>query len=102
MLKKSLVAVFLAVAPVAAFAYGTPPAPAHGGPIVETPAEHWMELAIKGEWVSSVPNSCNRSQMLQPAAVSATRARCRCTAAIAPSDTANATLDPGSATSPAA
>lgn len=49
MLKRSLLAVFLAAAPMAAFAHGAPPAPAHGGQVVEDSAEHWVELVIKAD-----------------------------------------------------
>ena len=49
MLKHLTVAGFLAAAPVAAFAHGTPPAPAHGGQVVEDSGENWVELIIKGD-----------------------------------------------------
>ena len=49
MLKRYLLAALLAAAPVAAFAHGTPPAPAHGGQVVEDSAENWVELVIKGD-----------------------------------------------------
>ena len=39
----------LLLAPDAAFAHGTPPAPAHGGQVAEDSAEHWIELVISGE-----------------------------------------------------
>lgn len=39
----------LLLAPSAAFAHGTPPAPAHGGQVAEDSAEHWVELVISGE-----------------------------------------------------
>ena len=38
----------LLLAPTAAFAHGTPPAPAHGGQVVEDSAEHWVELVTSG------------------------------------------------------
>ncbi len=37
------------LAPAAAFAHGTPPAPAHGGQVVEDSAEHWVELVTSGD-----------------------------------------------------
>ncbi len=49
MLKRHLLAAFLAAAPHAAFAHGTPPVPAHGGQVVEDSAENWVELVIKGD-----------------------------------------------------
>ncbi len=39
----------LLLAPGAAFAHGTPPAPAHGGQVAEDSAEHWVELVISGD-----------------------------------------------------
>lgn len=39
----------LLLAPAAAFAHGTPPAPAHGGQVVEDSAEHWVELVTSGD-----------------------------------------------------
>jgi hypothetical protein len=42
-------AVGLLLAPCAAFAHGTPPAPAHGGQVAEDSAEHWVELVISGD-----------------------------------------------------
>ena len=47
MLKPHLLAGLLAIAPIAAFAHGTPPAAAHGGQVVEASAEHWVELVNK-------------------------------------------------------
>ena len=42
----------LLLAPVAVFAHGTPPAPAHGGQVAEDSAEHWVELVISGDIVT--------------------------------------------------
>ena len=39
----------LLLAPVTAFAHGTPPTPAHGGQVAEDSAEHWVELVIGGD-----------------------------------------------------
>jgi hypothetical protein len=39
----------LLLAPGAAFAHGTPPAPTHGGQVAEDSAEHWVELVIGGD-----------------------------------------------------
>lgn len=48
------------LAPLAAFAHGTPPAPAHGGVVAEGSGEHWVELAVAGDqvtaWVSDEDN----------------------------------------------
>ena len=47
-------------APPAAFAHGTPPAPAHGGVVSEGSGEHWVELSVAGDqvtvWVSDEDN----------------------------------------------
>jgi len=47
-------------APLAAFAHGAPPAPAHGGIVAEGSGEHWVELAVAGDqvtaWVSDEDN----------------------------------------------
>lgn len=44
------------LSPVAAFAHGTPPAPAHGGIVAEGSGEHWVEMSVAGDqltaWVS--------------------------------------------------
>ncbi len=53
MLNRFLMAAFLAATPVAAFAHGTPPEPAHGGQVVEDSAEHWVELVIKGDQLTA-------------------------------------------------
>ena len=45
----AIVALGLLLVPAAAFAHGTPPAPAHGGQVVEDSAEHWVELVISGD-----------------------------------------------------
>ncbi len=45
----ALLAAFLAAAPLAAYAHGTAPAPAHGGLVVEDSAENWVELVVKGD-----------------------------------------------------
>ena len=54
--RTSLVATALLLASPAAFAHGTPPAPAHGGTIAEGSGEHWVELSVSGDqltaWVS--------------------------------------------------
>ena len=46
--------------PLAAFAHGTPPAPAHGGVVAEGSGEHWVELTVAGDqvtaWVSDEDN----------------------------------------------
>jgi len=47
MTKTLALAAFLAVAPAAAFAHGTPPAPAHDGQVAEDSAEHWVELVLQ-------------------------------------------------------
>ncbi len=50
----------LLFAPLAAFAHGAPPAPAHGGVVSEGSGEHWVELSIAGDqvtaWVSDEDN----------------------------------------------
>ena len=55
----ALTTVFL-FAPLAAFAHGTPPAPAHGGVVSEGSGEHWVELSVAGDqvtaWVSDEDN----------------------------------------------
>lgn len=43
----------LLLAPVAAFAHGTPPAPSHGGQVAEDSAEHWVELVISGDTLTA-------------------------------------------------
>ncbi len=45
----AIVVLSLLLAPAATFAHGTPPAPAHGGQVVEDSAEHWVELVISGD-----------------------------------------------------
>ena len=47
------VACFLALAPAAAFAHGTPPAAAHGGVVAESSGEHWVELVVRGDQVTA-------------------------------------------------
>ena len=49
MLRIAITAAFLAGAPVAAFAHGTPPPAAHGGQVAEDSAEHWVEMVIQAE-----------------------------------------------------
>ena len=43
----------LLLAPAAAFAHGTPPAPAHGGVVAESSGEHWVELFVHGDQVTA-------------------------------------------------
>ena len=47
------VACFLALAPAAVFAHGTPPAAAHGGVVAESSGEHWVELVVRGDQVTA-------------------------------------------------
>ncbi len=49
MLKIIFAAALLAATPIAAFAHGTPPTPAHGGQVAEDSNENWVEVVIKGD-----------------------------------------------------
>ncbi len=53
MIKTYAFATFLMAAPVAAFAHGSPPAPAHGGQVVEDSAEHWVELVVQDDTLTA-------------------------------------------------
>ena len=59
-IRASLIATALLLASPAAFAHGTPPAPAHGGTVAEGSGEHWVELSVSGDqmtaWVSDEDN----------------------------------------------
>ena len=46
---RTFAACTLLLAPAAAFAHGRPPAPAHGGQVVEDSAEHWVEFVTSGD-----------------------------------------------------
>lgn len=59
-IRAALVATTLSLAPVAAFAHGAPPAPAHAGIVAEGSGEHWVEMSVAGDqitaWVSDEDN----------------------------------------------
>jgi hypothetical protein len=60
MMRTTLLTTVLLLAPLAASAHGTPPAPAHGGVVAEGSGEHWVELNVAGDqlkaWVSDENN----------------------------------------------
>lgn len=61
MTKILALAAFLAVAPAAAFAHGSAPAPAHGGTVVEDSAEHWVELVLQDDTLTAYVLDENKS-----------------------------------------
>ena len=47
-----ILAAALIAPPLLAQAHGTPPAPTHGGVVVEDSTEHWVECVIKGNQIA--------------------------------------------------
>ena len=61
MIRHILVAVVLLAIPASSFAHGQPPAAQHGGQVVESSAEQWLELAIKADQLMVyVSNDANK------------------------------------------